>query len=376
MRAGILFTFPAKAQPGTVLAPIKKAPQSADAHVRRPKAPIDVSVITPVRNEASVLDTTARTILEQRFEGSIEFLFVEGRSEDDTRLILERLAASDPRIRVLDNPRGDLASALQVGLREATGEFVAKMDAHTWFPEDYVQHAVDRLREGDVHWVSGPPIPVGVDPWSRRVALALSTRLGVGGSRKWGRGSDQTPAGSEHELDTGVFSGVWTRSSLARLGGWDPGWPANEDAELAARFLAAGERVLCLPSMGARYLPRNTLDGLARQYFRYGRYRAKTARRHDASLRRSALLPPMLVVALGLAVLGRPGRILAAATAAGYASTLGVTAASLAGEAGNRDAAALPAVWASMHLAYGTGFLFGCVEFGIPSAAIRRAIGG
>ncbi len=246
-----------------------------------------MSVITPVRNEASVLGTAARTILEQRFDGSIEFLFVEGRSEDETPEILEQLAADDARIRVLDNPKGDLGSALQVGLAAAGGEFIAKMDAHTWFPENYIQHAVDRLRQGDVHWVSGPPIPVGVDRWSRRVAIALGTRLGVGGSRKWARASDQGSVEPdqgalepERELDTGVFfrrldAGRASRGSVAGI----PIGRSTDAAELAARFLAAGERVLCLPSMGARYLPRNTLRGLARQYFRYGQYRVKTARR-------------------------------------------------------------------------------------------------
>jgi succinoglycan biosynthesis protein ExoA len=339
--------------------------------MRKTNLQIDVSVITPVRNEAAVLDGTASTILEQRFDGTIEFLFVEGRSHDGTRAILERLSRQDPRIQILDNPRGDLGSALQIGLAGASGEFIAKMDAHTWFPPDYLQHAVARLRRGDVNWVSGPPLPVGVDRWSRRVALALGTRLGVGGSRKWG---SEAASGPERDLDTGVFSGVWTRSSLERLGGWDPAWPVNEDSELAARYLAAGERLVCLPEMGARYLPRNTLLGLAHQYFRYGQYRAKTANRHPNSVRRSTFLPSALVLALGLPVLGRTGRWLSAGVVLAYVSALATISTSRAGEADVRDAAALPAVFATMHLTYGLGFLSGCAKFGFPGAAIRRVI--
>ena len=116
-----------------------------------------------------------------------------------------------------------------------------------------MRDGVERLRRGDVSWVSGPPILFGVDAGSRRVALALGTWMGVGASAK--RALD----GEERDLDTGVFSGVWRRDRLLELGGWDPGWPVNEDSELASRFFAAGERIVCLPSMGARYVPRATL---------------------------------------------------------------------------------------------------------------------
>lgn len=337
---------------------------------------VDVSVLTPVRNEAKVIRQTLRTITGQRFDGSVEYLLIEGKSVDGTRAILHALAADDPRIRVLDNPRGDLAGALAVGLEAARGEFVAKMDAHTFFEPTYLQTGVDRLRRGDVHWVSGPQIPHGVDRGARRVALALDSWLGVGGSAKWPRSFGEDEADGEHELDTGVFSGVWRRTVLERLGGWDPAWPVNEDAELASRFFAAEERILCLRAMGARYIPRTTLRGLSRQYFRYGFYRIKTARRHPASLRRSLLLPPGLVLALGAAgVGGRPGRLLAAPPLLAYVATVAVTCARLRGRAEPGDVVLLPGVFAAMHLAYGAGMVAGMARFGVPAMALSRLSG-
>lgn len=266
--------------------------------------PVDVSVLVPIRNEAAFIRETSRAITAQDFHGSVEFLMIDGASQDDTRSILDELALYDPRVRVLDNPRGDLASALGIGLSAARGEFVAKMDAHTYFPPTYLQIGVDRLRQGDVNWVSGPPIPHGVDPWSRRVALALGTRLGVGGSGKWPAAFQADTREDEKELDTGVFSGVFRRSVLQRLGGWDPGWPVNEDSELASRYLATGERILCVWSMGAHYVPRSSLRGLARQYCRYGYYRVKTANRHPSSMRASHLAPPAMLAILAAGALG------------------------------------------------------------------------
>ena len=54
-----------------------------------------------------------------------------------------------------------------------------------------------------------------------------------------------------------------------------------------------------MPELGALYVPRDSLKKLAKQYWRYGFYRAKTSRYHPSSMRRSAIFPPALVLAAG-----------------------------------------------------------------------------
>ena len=239
------------------------------------------------------------------------------------------------------------------------------MDAHTHYPSAYIARGVERLQSGDVAWVAGAPIPAGAGNWSRRVSIALRSPLGVGGSPKW-------VSAGETELDTGVFGGVWHRTTLERLEGWDEGWAVNEDSELAARFRAEGMRIVGLPELAARYIPRDSLRGLARQYARYGFYRAKTARRHPASMRPSLWLPPGLVVTLAAAVAApRPVRGLARAGIAVYAATV-LAGSACAREAGPGDRAALPIVFATMHVSWGAGFLAGAARFGPPFAAVRK----
>src|SRR5271166_1110691 len=89
---------------------------------------VDVSVLVPVLNEERHIREAVAAMQAQRFEGTIELIYADGRSEDRDREILIELAERDPRIRVLDNPRRRTASALNVCLREARGEFVARMD--------------------------------------------------------------------------------------------------------------------------------------------------------------------------------------------------------------------------------------------------------
>jgi succinoglycan biosynthesis protein ExoA len=334
---------------------------------------VDVSVLIPVLNEEAHIRDSVAAMRAQEFEGSIEFLFMDGRSTDRTRAILEQMAVDDPRIRTLDNPNRTTAYALNVGLANARGTYVARMDAHALYPPTYIATAVERLKRGDVAWVAGAAVPRGEGVWSRRVELALNSGLTTIGSRKWRSGSEGGPPQEEVELDTGVFAGVWRRSTLEAHGGWDPEWPINQDSELAARVLATGGRIVMLPEMAAEYVPRNTLKGLARQYYRYGLYRGKTSRRHANSLRRSHMLAPGLAVASVAAVAApRVLRRPAQAALLAYALALTATAVRVSEPGRERDAAALPLVFAIMHLTWGAGFVASFVRYGPPLAALAR----
>lgn len=334
---------------------------------------VDVSILMPTLNERRWIREAIRGMQAQQFDGTLELIVADGGSTDGTREIVREVARSDPRIRLVDNPRRGTASGLNVCLREARGAYVARMDAHTIYPPRYVSTGVERLTRGDVAWVAGPQEPHGATPFSRAVAAALRSRLGTGGSRRWGAGDD-----GEYELDTGVFCGVWRRADVVRAGGWDEGWPRNQDSEMASRFLSAGQRIVCVPAMAAQYRPRDTLRALWRQYHDYGLYRAKTARRHPFSLRRSALLPPLLALDLAVAVAAPPHAVrgLARAGLAAYAAALAATTAATARRARRWETALVPVVLATMHVAHGVGFWRGCARWGVPWRALLATVGG
>ena len=136
-------------------------------------AKVDVSVLIPVLNEERHIRESVEAMLSQSYGGEIEFLFMDGDSDDRTKEILEEMAASDHRIRVLDNPQRRTTFGLNIGLENARGDYIVRMDAHTRYPGEYVAKGVERLQRGDVEWVTGPQIPHGTGRWSRRVAIAL-----------------------------------------------------------------------------------------------------------------------------------------------------------------------------------------------------------
>ena len=322
-----------------------------------------VSVLVPVLNEEAHLRDAAARMLGQRYDGEIELLFIDGGSEDRSGEILAELAAADPRVRVLANPARRTPQALNIGLKAATGEVVCRMDAHTHYPDGYLETGVRRLLAGGAISVSGPQIAVGRGTWSNRVALALQTPLGVGEAR-FRLGADD-----EFEVDTG-FTGMWRRDTLEAHGGWDEEWLIDQDHELAVRLTAAGGTHICVPAMAAEYIPRDSLKKLARQYWWYGFFKVKTIRRHPHSMRPSHALPPglagtVLVAAAGPRVLRRPAR----AGLTLYAAALGRATVRMRGRAPAKDVAWLPAVFATMHLSYGFAFLWASLKMGPPVRA-------
>lgn len=339
-----------------------EAPDSAPDGAER----IDASVLVPVLDEEEHIHEALAAMRSQRFDGTLEFLFLDGGSRDRTREIIEEAAAADARFRVLDNPGRRTPNALNVGLRNARGEYIVRMDAHTLYPDDYVANGVERVRRGDVAWAAGAAAPHGVGRRSRQVALALESKVGTGGSlfRHVSAGERDIPSG---------FAGVMHRRTLERQGGWDEDWPINQDAELSARIRKHEGRIVCLPEMTAKYIPRNSFRSLARQYLRYGHYRAKTSARHPETVRRSHLLPPALVLTLAAALVApRALRAPARAGVAAYALALAVEGGRIARHNAPGDAIALPAIFASMHLTWGLGMLHGFARFGAPLGALRR----
>lgn len=324
------------------------------------------SVLVPTFNEQAHVEASIRAMLDQRFTGDIEVLVIDGGSTDRTPEIVTRLASEDPRVKLLDNPARRTPNALNVGLRHSSADYIVRMDAHAEFPPDYVARGIERLARGDVELVGGPIVAEGHGRWSRRIALARNTWLAMGG------GSSQAPA-DEAEVDT-VCWGVWRRDTLLALGGWDEGWPINQDAELAARIRRSGGRIVRLAAMSARYVPRDSLRALSRQYNRYGKFRAKTAGRHPETMRLSHVFAPGLALTVAATALPLPRRLRRSARLGlgAYGAVLAAGTARVAAAPGAhpRDVATVPLVLATMHLSWGVGYMMGCLRFGPPLQAL------
>jgi succinoglycan biosynthesis protein ExoA len=298
-----------------------------------------VTVAVPVLDEESHLRATLASISAQTYPYVIEVLVVDGGSRDRTR----EIARSYPSVRVIDSPRRIQAAALNIALHAARGQIFVRVDGHCVLEPDYIARCVDTLARSGAALVGGGMTPEGDGELQRGIATAMASRFGAGPARFH-------TGGSPGWVDT-VYLGAFPVDLARRVGGYAEDVGVNEDAELAIRLGRLGG-VFYDPSIRSRYAPRADVGALARQFFRYGRSRARTVRRHPGSLRPRQLAAPVLVLALA-----SPWRV---RVLAGY--TAGVAMCTLVETRRDRGSAVgFAASIPTMHLSWGAGFLTGLV---------------
>jgi glycosyltransferase involved in cell wall biosynthesis len=303
----------------------------------------EVTVVVPARNEAATIEAALESVLAQDFPGELEIVVADGSSTDGTREIVERIAADEPRIRIVDNRAGETPSALNAALAVARGRWLVRIDAHSHVPRDYVRRLVEHLQSGRCEGVGGRKVAVGRGPFGRAVAAAHGSHFGIGDSRYH---FDGRPEYVDH-----VPFGAYRVDLARRIGGWEERFRRNQDSEFDCRYVEAGGRLLLDPGIEVEWEVRETPARLARQYFEYGTWRCRTVARHPHSLHARFLAPPLLVTALAAGAAfswTRPGRVVLGTVGGAYLGFLAVGASRL----GPRGALAL----ACMHLPWGAGF--------------------
>jgi len=130
---------------------------------------LSISVVMPAFNEAEILETSVKNVVEGMRERDepFELLIVENGSTDDTLTLAHQIAAELPEVRVEHRDEADYGRALRHGLLTATGDAVVNFDAD-YFDLDFAAHAVARVLEP-----GGPAIVVG----SKRAAGSTDTRV-------------------------------------------------------------------------------------------------------------------------------------------------------------------------------------------------------
>ena len=97
-----------------------------------------ISVIIPVYNAESTLRRCVDSVLAQTFT-DFECLLINDGSKDRSGEICDEYAAGDSRIRVFHKENGGVSSARNLGLDNATGEWIAFVDSDDWVGEKYLE---------------------------------------------------------------------------------------------------------------------------------------------------------------------------------------------------------------------------------------------
>jgi len=307
-----------------------------------------VSVILPVLNEEKYLAATLAAITGQDFKGDFEIILALGPSKDQTDAIAAQLAQQDSRIKLIQNPSGKTAAALNAAIAAAIHPIIVRVDGHAHLPKDYIRIAVKTLLETGAVNVGGIMAAQGETLFEKSVALAMRSPVGVGGSR-FHTGGEAGPT------DT-VYLGVFLKSAIDAIGGFDPAFIRAQDWELNFRLRKNGGVIYFQPDLHVTYRPRSSVRALAKQYFEYGRWRREVMRTHPGTINLRYLAPP---VTLAISTVGFFAGLLFSSifliAPIGY--LVGVVVSGVIVGKSFATKLMLPIVLLTMHMSWGLGFL-------------------
>lgn len=312
-----------------------------------------ILAVIPTLNEEAHVEACLRSIIGDDPEmARVRIIVVDGGSSDRTRAIVQGLAAEFPNVRLIDNPARLQSAAINRAVREEAGpghRILVRCDAHSHYPPGFVLAVARTLVARDVASVVVPMDAVGTTGFGRAAAWIVDTPLGSGGAAH--RGGLRS-----RFVDHGHHAGFaldWFR----RIGGYDPGFSHNEDAEYDHRLALAGGRVWLDADIRVVYTMRPTFARLARQYYLYGRGRARTLVKHGVRPKLRQILPALVCILLLASLVLAPVAPVLLLLPAGYLALL--VAAGIWMALRHRTPAGLlaGAALGAMHLCWGAGFL-------------------
>jgi succinoglycan biosynthesis protein ExoA len=249
----------------------------------------DASFVMPVRNEEKYLASAVESVFAQEAPGKTELILAIAPSVDKTRAIAEELQSKFKTLKIVDNPTGDTASGLNLAIAAASYEVIVRVDAHSQLTENYLKTALEVMSETGAANVGGRMHAVGISPLQQAVAFGYNNRVGLGG------GSFHV-GGKAGAVET-VYLGVFQKSWLQKVGGFDPKWVRGQDWELNQRIRSAGGVVWFEPRLVVNYFPRSSLSALARQFYQTGVWRGALTRQAPFQSSIRYWIPPLFVVA-------------------------------------------------------------------------------
>lgn len=214
-----------------------------------------VSILIPCRNERDYIEKCLDSVLAMtRPSGvEIEILVLDGLSTDGTPDIVKHIAAREPLVGFHTNPGRVQSAAMNVGLVCAKGDWIMRLDAHSFYPNDYLGECLSTAIRTGADNVGGLFITQpGADSYEGQLVQALTThKFGVGDS---GFRTDI----NEGPVDT-VPYGFYRRSVFSKFGGFDERLVRAQDYEFNRRIRKMGGVIYLNPKIRVYYFNQKTL---------------------------------------------------------------------------------------------------------------------
>ncbi len=315
--------------------------------------PERVLAIIPALNEARYIEACIRSLMTgEPALREISLVVADGGSTDDTVAIVEGLRGEFPNLLVLRNPKRLQSAAINLAAQNcatADTRYLLRCDAHSIYPPNFILDVVRSLQRTGAASVVVPMDAVGQTCFQKGNAWIVDTPLGSGGSRhRGGKASGFVEHGHHAGFDLNWFN---------EIGGYDETFSHNEDAEYDVRLAKAGGRVFLDAAIRIRYIPRGSIGRLARQYYNYGKGRARNMRKHGTRLKLRQAIPLFALLGSVFGLLAAPFFPPALLLPGGYATILILASAFMIVTKGSICGIFSGIASGIMHLSWALGYL-------------------
>jgi len=320
-----------------------------------------VSIICPIRNEEKYIAECLRALLNQTYKSDqTEILVIDGMSDDRTREIVNEFQLTQTNLRLIDNPQKSVPHALNIGIGNASGRYILRMDGHAKAAADYVEKCVAALDKNGAQGVGGPITTIDDSDTGKAISLAMSSTFGVGNSRF------RTRNDKECFVDSLAFT-AYKREVFAKYGLFDEELDRCQDDEFNFRIRKYGGKILLTPAIKSWYYPRSSFKKLWKQYFGYGYWKVRLFQKHFWMMRLRHFIPAAFVGSLILFLFLAPFIDTAFwffIASFSFYVLASITAATLTWRSNKRvTITKILLSFYILHFSYGSGFLWGLIRF-------------
>ncbi|HOX29972.1 MAG TPA: glycosyltransferase family 2 protein [Candidatus Paceibacterota bacterium] len=338
-----------------------------------------LSVIIPCRNEEKFIAKCLDGLLAQDYpQDRLEIIVVDGMSGDRTRETVKRYREKFPFVKLLENEKRVTPSAMNIGIREAKGDAITMVNAHSILDREFLKYSAEYLEENsDADAVGGALKTINDEKnlIAQAIPLAADSLFGTGGNRYRTRVK-------EGFIDDTLPYCLYRKEVFKKIGYIDEELIRDQDEEFNYRLLKNGGKIFFSPKIKSFLHIRPSIRKLWRQHFQYGYWKVKVCQKVGIDFVQKQIVPALFVAGLGgsfiLSFFWKPFFWLFGAVGGSYLAVNLLFSLFLAKKCGYKYFFVLPVVFFVLHVSYGSGFLKGMVDFilldkkGIKDVSLTR----
>lgn len=253
---------------------------------------IIVSIIVPLFNEEKYINNFIKSLINQTYPlENMEWILIDGVSTDNTKKIIENyIILKKYPIKLLTNKDRKTPNALNIGISQARGKYIIRLDAHAFFYPEYIEKCVYYLENTNADNVGGIAETTAKTFIGKSISQMLSTKFGVG--------SSEFRIGNGNKFVDTVPFGAFRRAIFDEIGLFNTKLLRSEDNDINSRIREHGGKIWLAEDIRFAYFCRETVIGILKMGLLNGNALFHTMRENKKAMNIRHFIPFLFVISL------------------------------------------------------------------------------